>query len=137
MSEGVVFTTASEGSPQTVVSMTLPAGSFIANAKVEARLSDSKAGGFASTECRLVDTPSGGGTVAFDTSGWAALIDIPFLSFRVAQNTLPLTLAISSPSQPSTLLLVCWIAVKEAAGGMLTAEASNASITAVQTADNS
>jgi hypothetical protein len=137
MTEGVMFTTASEGSPQTVVSMTLPAGNYIANAKVEARLSDSKAGGFANIECRLVPTPTGGGTAAFDTSGWAALIDIPFLSFHVAQNTLPLALAIDSPGAPSTASLVCWVAVKEDAGGTLTAEANNASITAVQTAGNS
>jgi hypothetical protein len=137
MTEGVAFTTASEGSPQTIVSMTLPAGSYIASGKVEARLSDSKAGGRADVECRLLDTPTGGGTIAFDTSGWAALIDFPFISVDVAQNTLPLTVAVDSPAQPSTLSLVCWVGVNEAAGGTFAAEANNASITAVQTAGNS
>jgi hypothetical protein len=137
MARGVIFTTASEGSPQTVVSMTLPAGSFIANAKVEALLSDTKAGGRANIECRLLDVPSGGGSVAFDTSGWAALIAFPFISVDLAQNTIPLTLAVNSPAHPSTLSLVCWVGVNEPAGGTLTAEANNASITAVQTTSNS
>ena len=137
MAEGVMFTSASEGSPQTIVSRTLPPGSFIANAKVEVRLSDSKAGGRADVECRLLDAPRGGGSVAFDTSGWAALIDFPFISVDVAQNALPLTLAVNTAAEESTLSLVCWVGVKEAAGGTLTAEANNAAITAVQTSSNS
>jgi hypothetical protein len=137
MAEGVMFTSASEGSPQTIVSMVLPAGSFIANAKVEVRLSDSKAGGRADVECRLLDAPRGGGSVAFDTAGWAALIDFPFISVVVAQNALPLTLAVNTAAEESTLSLVCWVGVKEAAGGTLTAEANDASITAVQTSSNS
>lgn len=137
LSEGVAFTTASEGSPQTITSMTLPAGSFVANAKVEVRLSDTKAGGFANVECRLLDEPGSGGAVGVDTSGWSTLIDFPFVSIHVAQNTLPLALAIDSPTQSSTLSLVCWVGVKEAAGGTFTAEANDASITAVQTTSNS
>jgi hypothetical protein len=135
MSEGVAFTSASEGTPQTITSLTLPAGSFIANAKVEVRLSDTKSGAYANVECRLVDTPSGAIPI-FDTSGWTSLIDVPFLSFRVAQNTVPLTLPISSLSQASTLSLVCWVGVNEPAGGTFTAEANNAAITAVQTTSN-
>ncbi|HWD10570.1 MAG TPA: hypothetical protein VG366_01910 [Solirubrobacteraceae bacterium] len=137
MAEGVMFTSASEGSPQTIVSMALPAGSFIANAKVEVLLSDTKAGGRANVECRLVDAPAGGGSGVFDTSGWAALIDFPFIAVDLAQSTIPLTLAVNSPTHPSTLSAVCWVGVKEVAGGTLTAEASNASITAVQTSSNS
>jgi hypothetical protein len=136
LSEGVTFTAASEGSPQTVVSMALPAGRFIANAKVEAVLSDTKSGGRAAVECRLLDTPSGSGEIASDTSGWAALINFPFVTVDVAQNTLPLTLAVESPTEASTMSVVCWVGVKETAGGTLTAEANNASITAVQTASN-
>jgi hypothetical protein len=136
MAEGVMFTSASEGSPQTIVSRTLPAGSFIANAKVEVLLSDTKAGGFAGVDCRLVDTPSGGGSIAVDMSRWASLIDVSFLSAHVAQNTIPLALAVSSPARPSTLSLACWLGVNEPAGGTLTAEANNAAITAVQTSSN-
>jgi hypothetical protein len=137
MSEGVAFTTASEGSPQTITSMPLPAGSFVANGKVELRLSDTKSGGFANVECRMLDEPSTGGTIGADTSGWSTLIDFPFVAIHVAQTTLPLTLAIDSPTEPSTLSLVCWVGVKEAAGGTFTAEANNAAITAVQTTSNS
>jgi hypothetical protein len=137
MTEGVVFTTASEGSPQTIVSMTLPAGSFIANAKVEALLSDTKAGGRANVGCRLLDAPSGGGASMSDTANWAAVLDFPFIAVELAQNTLPLTLAVDSSGQPSTLSLVCWVGVKEAAGGTFAAEANHASITAVQTMSNS
>ncbi|HEY4451639.1 MAG TPA: hypothetical protein VGN13_08610 [Solirubrobacteraceae bacterium] len=136
MTEGVTFTSASEGSPQTIVSIALPAGSFIANAKVEALLSDTKAGGFAGVRCRLVDTPSGGVGGAFDTAGWASLINVSFVA-NVAQTTLPLTLPVDSSSRPSTLSLICWVSVKEPAGGTLTAEANNAAITAVQTSGNS
>ena len=137
MSEGVAFTSASEGSPQTITSMTLPAGSFVANAKVEVLLSDTKSGGRANVGCRLVDSPSGAGAVASDTSEWATLIDFPFVVVNVAQNTLPLTLAINSPTEASTLSVVCWVGVKEAAGGTFSAKAENAAITAVQTTSNS
>jgi hypothetical protein len=136
MNEGVAFTTASEASPQIVTSMALPAGSFVANAKVEVRLSDTKAGGLANVGCRLVDVPSNVAGTS-DTSEWATLINVPFLSLNVAEDTLPLTLAVDSPTEPSTLSLVCWVGVKEAAGGTFTAEANNASITAVQTTANS
>jgi hypothetical protein len=136
MTEGVAFTTASEGSPQTITSMTLPVGSFVADAKVEVLLSDTKTGGFAEVQCRLLDVPGGTGASGSDTSGWAALINFPFV-VNVAQNTLPLTLAISSPTEPSTLSVACWVGVKEAAGGTFTAKAEHASITAVQTSSNS
>jgi hypothetical protein len=136
MTEGVAFTTATEESPKTIVSKTLPAGNFIANAKVEVLLSDTKTGGFANVQCRLVDTPSGGGGTSFDSSGWATLINFPFIFVDLAQNTLPLTLAIDSPSHASTLSVVCWVGFKEASGGIFVAEAVNAGITAVQTTVN-
>jgi hypothetical protein len=103
---------------------------------VEVLLSDTKAGGFAGIDCRLLDTPSGGGAVASDTSGWASQINVSFVT-NVAQNTVPLTVAVESPAHPSTLSLLCWVAVKEGAGGVFTAQANNASITAVQTTSNS
>jgi hypothetical protein len=135
-SEGVAFTTATELNPTTIVSRAVPAGSFVANAKVEVMLSDTKAGGFANVECRLLATPTAGGASVSDTSGWMAAMNVAFV-VDVAQTTLPLTLAIDSPTEPSTLSLVCWVGVKEAAGGTFTAEANNAAITAAQTTSNS
>jgi hypothetical protein len=43
---------------------------------------------------------------------------------------------VESPSHPSTVTIACYLRIKEAAGGALSAEASNASITAVQTTVN-
>jgi hypothetical protein len=134
---GVTFTTATEGSPAVVVTRTLPAGNYIVNGKVEALLADTKTGGFASVECRLIDTPIGGGTSASDTSTWASLINVPFIFIDLAQNTLPLDIAVNSPAHTSTIAIECWTGISEANGGTLTAEASNAAIVAVQTTVNS
>ncbi len=135
--EGVNFTTGSEGSPTTIVSRTLPAGNYIVNAKVELLLADSKTGGFASVNCKLLDAPSGGGAAASDSSTWATLINFPFIFFDLAQNTLPFSLAVNSASHSSTISVACYMPIKEANGGTLTGEANNAVITAVQTTTNS
>jgi hypothetical protein len=43
---------------------------------------------------------------------------------------------VNSPSHSSTVTMTCYLRIKEAAGGALSAEASNAWITAVQTTVN-
>jgi hypothetical protein len=134
--ETVPYTTATEGSPATIISKSLPAGNFIVGAKAELVYTDTKAGGAAATVCKLIDVPAGGGATSSDTSSWASLINVPFVSFNFSQSTLPFSLAVNAPSHPSTVTIACYLRIKEAAGGALSAEASNASITAVQTTVN-
>jgi Collagen triple helix repeat (20 copies) len=136
-SEGVEFTSGSEGTPTTIVSRALPAGNFIVSGKVEVLLSDTKAGGSASVGCKLVDTPSGGGTVVSDTALWATPINLSEIVINVAENTLPLTVATSTESHASTIALACYVVKVEASGGAFKATAGKASITAVQTSQNS
>jgi hypothetical protein len=134
--ETVPYTAATEGSPATILSKTLPAGNFIVSAKAELVYTDTKAGGAAATVCKLIDIPAGGGATSSDTSSWASLINVPFIALNFSQSTIPFSLAVSSTSRPSTLTIACYLRTKEAAGGTLSAEASNASITAVQTTVN-
>jgi hypothetical protein len=134
--ETVPYTTATEGTPATILSKSLPAGNFIVGAKAELVYTDTKAGGAAATVCKLIDLPAGGGATSSDASSWASLVNVPFASFNFSQNTLPFSLTVNSPLHPSTVTLVCYLRIKEAAGGALSAEASNASITAVQTTVN-
>ena len=134
--EAVPYTTATEGSPATILSKTLPAGNFIASGKVELVYTDTKAGAAAASVCKLIDIPAGGGATSSDTSSWASLVNVPFVTFVFSQATIPFWLAVNSPSHPSTLTVACYLKLKEAAGGALSAEASNAAITAVQTTVN-
>jgi hypothetical protein len=133
----VTYTTATEGSPATVLSKALPAGNFIVTGKAELLLSDNKTGGEAGTTCKLIDIPSGGGTTTTDRSSWLTLINSPFIFVDLAQTTLPFNMAVSSPTRASTVSLVCYLTIKEAAGGVLTATANESQITAVQTTSNS
>jgi Collagen triple helix repeat (20 copies) len=135
--EPVDFTSGSEGTPTTIVSKALPAGNFIVNGKVEVLLSDSKTEGSAAMGCKLTDTPSsGGGSAVSDSAPWASLMNYSTVSASVAQNTLPLTLAVSSELHASTATLGCYVLKVTTAGGEFHATASKASITAVQTSQN-
>ena len=133
--EAVPYTAATEGSPTTIISKALPAGNFIVHAKAELVYTDTKAGGAAATVCKLIDIPAGGGATSSDTSSWASLVNVPFV-LNLAQNTIPFSLRVDSPSHASTLNIACYLAIKETAGGTFAAEAKNASITAVQTTVN-
>ena len=84
----------------------------------------------------LIDVTTGGGATSSDTSSWASLVNVPFLFFELTENTIPFSLRVDSPLHASTLTMVCYLRINEAAGGTLSAEASNASITAVQTTVN-
>ena len=134
--ESIPYTSATEGSPATILSKTLPAGNFIVGAKAELVYTDTKTGGAAATVCKLIDIPSGGGATSSDTSSWASLINVPALVADVVQNTIPFALRVDSPLHASTLTIACYLAIKEAAGGTFAAEAKNASISAVQTTVN-
>jgi hypothetical protein len=61
---------------------------------------------------------------------------VPVLFLDLAQTTIPFSLTVDSPLHASVVTMVCYLKVKEAGGGALSAEASNASITAVQTTMN-
>jgi hypothetical protein len=87
--------------------------------------------------CKLVDTPSEGGAPASDTGGWATLMNVPFTAVFFAKNTVPLALAMNSATHPSTISIVCYVLLNEAKGGIFAAESSNATITAIQTTQNS
>ncbi|HEY2180458.1 MAG TPA: hypothetical protein VGH09_02175, partial [Solirubrobacteraceae bacterium] len=134
--EAVPYTTATEGSPATILSKTLPAGNFIVGGKVELVYTDTKTGGAAASVCKLIDIPAGGGATSSDTSSWASAIDVSAVVANVATNTIPFSLGIDSSSHASTLTIACYLAIKETAGGTFSAEAKNASITAVQTTVN-
>ncbi|MCW3031458.1 MAG: hypothetical protein JWM66_1591 [Solirubrobacterales bacterium] len=134
--EAVSYSAATEGSPATILSKSLPAGNFIVAAKAELVYTDTKAGGAAATVCKLIDIPAGGGATSSDTSSWASLVNVPALVFDLAQTTIPFSLRVDSPLHASTLTMVCYLAIKETAGGTFSAEAKNASITAVQTTAN-
>jgi len=133
----VEYTAGTEGSPVTILSKSLPAGNFIVTGKTELLLSDNKAGGDAATTCKMIDIPTGGGTATIDRSAWASLINVPFIIVDLAQTTLPFNMALSSPAHASTVSIVCYLTIKEAAGGTLTATANESRITAVQTTANS
>jgi hypothetical protein len=133
----VAFTSGTDVSPKTIVSRTLPAGTYIVNGKVELQVSDTKEQGEASVACKLVDTPSEAGTTASDTSGWTTAINVLFGSLSLVQTTVALTLAVNSSAHPSTIAIVCYAPLEVAHGGTLIAVANDAVITAVQTTLNS
>jgi hypothetical protein len=135
--EAIPFTSATAETPATIVSRTLPAGNFIVNAKTELLLQDSVTGGEAAVACQLQDTPSGGGAPSSDLAAWATPINFAFVVTNLAENTLPMTLAVSSPAHASTISIECWVVLVEAKGGTFKATANKASITAVQTTMNS
>jgi hypothetical protein len=134
----VVFTLGTEASPKTILSRELPAGNFIVNAKVELELSNTAPNGEAGLACKLVDTPKEGGTPASDTAGWTARLDeSPAPLLYVANNTVPFTVPVNSPTHASTIAIVCYVFSAEAMGGEFEAAGGNASITAIQTSQNS
>jgi hypothetical protein len=144
--EGVRFTNGTEGSPVTVLSKTLPAGSYMATGKVEVGLAATEPGGYGDAQCSLVDTPASGSPAA-DVAGFlaATVVPIPFPvigTLYTEANTLPLDLAVST-SGPSELTIDCWVALSNGGEnaskepGAFIAEASEADIQAVQTTSNS
>jgi len=138
LSGGNVILTGSESStPVTVLSLSLPAGSYILSAHVTLEFIESQAGGEAADECSLIDTPTGGGATVEDSEFYVAPINFAFIEF-VALSNLPLQLAVSSPSAPSTVSIQCFVELQiTPKGSTFKAEADTASIDAVQTSSNS
>lgn len=136
------FTSGTEASPVTVLSKSLPAGSYLASGKVEVSIGATDPGGEGDVQCALVDVPSGGSPVA-DVAGFFSTIGaaVPVINIFGAATTLPLEVAVSA-SSASTLTIDCWVALgfggenaKKEPGTFL-AEASEAHIEAVQTTTN-
>jgi hypothetical protein len=140
--EGLSFAKGTAASPTMVLSKPLPAGSYLASAKVQVTIVATDPGGEGDVDCALADVPGSGSPVA-DVSGFfsttAALV--PVLDVFAAATTLPLEVAVSSTS-PSVLAVSCWVNLGdggENAGkaGEFFAEAADAQIQAVQTSGNS
>jgi Collagen triple helix repeat (20 copies) len=135
--EGVPFTTGTAAAPTTILSKSLPAGSYLASAKVETTIAATVSGGEGAVECALSDVPASGSPVS-DLAGFFSSITaaVPVVNVFAASNTLPLQVAVDSAG-PSTLVVSCWVNLGVDEHGMFFAEAANAHIQAVQTAGNS
>ena len=140
--EGVNFTTGTAGSPTTVLSKALPAGNYLASAKVQVTIVATEPGGDGAVDCSLADVPGSGSPVA-DVSGFfsATTAEVPIAGIFVAETTLPLEVAVSSTS-PSLLAVSCWVNLSSggksgSTEGTFLAEAAEAQIQAVQTTSNS
>jgi Collagen triple helix repeat (20 copies) len=139
---GVAFTAGTETSPTAVLSKALPAGSYLASAKVQVSIGATEPGGEGSVDCALADVPSSGSPVV-DVSGFFSTIAalVPVADVYGAETTLPLEVAVSSTS-PSLLAVSCWVNLGEggksgSTAGTFFAEAADTAIQAVQTSANS
>jgi len=133
----ITFTSGTEGSPITVVSRQLPAGNYIVTATVELDLANTTADAQVGVGCDLIDAPSEAGASVRDTAEWTTPVGVLFTTEYIANNSLPLTLAVSSPTRTSEISIACYVSFEKANGGEFGAKAGNASITAVQTTQNS
>jgi hypothetical protein len=143
--QGVKFENATEGSPTTVLTKELPAGSFLASGKVNIGIAATAPGGEGYIACTLVDAPEGGSPtsdMASFGSALAAPIPNPLTTIYGASTTLPMELPVSTTA-PSTLSINCWVQFSNGGEnaqqepGTFFAEASFAQIQAVQTTSNS
>ncbi len=141
--EGLSFTAGTAGSPTTVLTKALPAGSYVASAKVEVTLVATDPGGEGDVNCALVDIPASGSPV-LDVAGFFAptAAAVPIFNVYAAATTLPMGVAVSTTG-PSTLAINCWVNVGNGGEnaknepGVFSAEAGEAHIQAVQTNSNS
>lgn len=140
--ETIPFTTGTSAAPTSVLSKSLPAGNYIASAKVEVGMFATGTKGEGDVDCSLVDAPTSGAP-AVDVSGFFSATEAFFpttLSYGAA-STLPLEVAVSTTSA-STLSISCWVNAGfggEVGGqpGVFSAFASHAHLQAVQTTSNS
>ncbi len=132
----VNLTSTDESSPATVLTRTLPAGSFIIASSVELLFTETMAGAAAEAFCTLTDTPTGEGAKAESGGAFGAALDLPFAGF-VAIGDVPDEVAVSSPGHSSTITLACYLGSTSIPSGTFHAEATAANLVAVQTASNS
>ncbi len=139
--EGVAFTAGTAASPTTVLTKALPAGSYLASAKVQVTIVATDPEGEGAVDCALADVPGSGSPVA-DVSGFVSGTTalIPVADLYVAETTLPMEVAVSSTS-PSELAVSCWVNLgdggENGTPGVFASEAAEAQIQAVQTTSNS
>ncbi len=138
--EGTQFTSGTLASPTMILSKSLPAGSFLASAKVQVSIVATGTGGEGDVNCELLDLPASGAP-AVDVAGFFSATDatIPAVGSGAA-TTLPLEVALDT-SSASTLAIECWVTLGSggqngASPGAFFAEAADAQIQAVQTTAN-
>lgn len=116
------------GSTKTVLTLKLPAGSFIVQGKTQVGGSATSAG-YMNDSCTLSD-----GSASNDAQFSAPFTAAQFLTIRLAETSMPMQIAVTSTS-PSTVTLTCEDVSHE--GTAFSTGASDSVITAVQTTSNS
>ncbi len=119
--------------PVTILTKTIPAGSYIVFAKSIIAAGDSANGAKWTAQCDLTDKPvSGASTV--DTSTASGEVVTNFL-FHTGFATLPLGIAVTTTTE-STLTLGCTEVWNTSSTGKFEMSATNSVITALQTSHN-
>jgi len=116
------------GGSKTVVSLNLPAGSFIVQGKTQVGGSATSAG-YMNDSCTLSD-----GSASNHAQFSAPFTPAQILTIRLAETSLPMEIAVTS-SSPSTVTLICEDVSHE--GTAYSTSASDSVITAIQTTSNS
>lgn len=116
------------GTSKTVLTLKLPAGSFIVQGKTQVGGSATSAG-YMNDSCTLAD-----GSASNHAQFSAPFTPAQILTIRLAETSLPMQIAVTS-SSPSTVTMTCEDVSHE--GTAFSTAASDSIITAVQTTSNS
>jgi hypothetical protein len=116
------------GTSKTVLTLKLPAGSFIVQGKTQVGGSATSAG-YMNDGCTLSD-----GSASNHAQFSAPLTAAQIFTIRLAETSLPMEIAVTS-SSPSTVTLVCEDVASE--GTAYSTSASDSVITAIETTSNS
>ncbi|HEX7609655.1 MAG TPA: hypothetical protein VF380_03195 [Solirubrobacteraceae bacterium] len=130
----VDFSSGNEGAPVVIVSRPLPPGNFIVEADLHLLLSSPEKA-VADGSCTLLDTPSGGGAKSEEGTFWVQALDVPFIG-EAARFDIPLSLAVSSPTQPSVISAQCFPTEYSGKAGTLKARSNYSTIAAIETSSN-
>lgn len=91
------FSSATFGSPQTILTLSLPAGSFIVSAQTVVTEQSGGTAGSAFAICHLAD----------GSATWSADVQAPLSASQPAETTVPVSIAVTAAA-PSTASLLCW-----------------------------
>ncbi|HEY2715627.1 MAG TPA: hypothetical protein VGI73_05345 [Solirubrobacterales bacterium] len=116
------------GTEKTVLTLDLPAGSFIVQGKVQVGGTATSAG-YMNDSCTLAD-----GSASNDAQFSAPLTPAQFLGIHIAETSMPMQIAVTTTS-PSTVTLGCENVSSE--GTAFSTGATDSVISAVQTSGNS
>ena len=130
----VDLTNGTQGSPTTVLTKNLPAGSFIVSSKLIVTATDTSNGATWVVRCVLSDKPSTGATTEDVASASGAVVTD--FAVHKGEATMPLGMAITTTTS-STLTLACALMWNTSITGNFELGGSNALITAIQTTQNS